>query len=42
MNVGDFGTDYLLRAAIAKTLIGANVLEEALSLLYPLIPNPIL
>ena len=32
MNVGDFGTDYLLRAATAKTIIGANVAEEAL---YP-------
>jgi len=32
LQTGDFGTDYLLRAAIAKTLLGANSAKEAV---YP-------
>ncbi len=29
LNVGDYGTDYLLRAAVAKSGLGANIPDEA-------------
>jgi hypothetical protein len=32
LDTGNYGTDYLLRAAIAKTALGANIPQEAL---YP-------